>query len=540
MTNAAPAAPPPVKLVQFKINGRPMQVPAGTSIIQAAHAAGIDVPYFCYHPGLTPAGNCRMCLVEVSNSKKPVAACVTPVAENVEVLTDSPGARKAREGVLELMLVNHPLDCPICDKSGECMLQDHTYDHGPDHSRMIEPKVLKATKDLGSKITIWGNRCIVCTRCVRFCDEVAGTGELCVVERGDHSVVDVFPNYPIENPLAMNTVDLCPVGALISKDFLYQARVWNMRRQSSICAGCARGCNIEIQTIRNEIKRLMPRFQPEINSYWMCDYGRFDYKYIGTEDRQLRYRLVGSSGAVSANPAGIGANFALRLKNIADQHGREAVVGIASAFMTLEELYLFRRLFEQLGSSRLAALARPMAAEERFKKFTISGDKNPNRAGVELVLGKGRFEGALKEIKDGMRQGKIRAALVIADLPHQSLDEELAQLLGKLEFAAVFLLQQDPRLAGSVSIMPATTFAEKTGVMINEDGRLQRLQTAVQPPRRVRCEGEIFQEILVALGERDRIHSPAAVFQQMGEQGVPELRGLSHREIGDQGLVLKK
>lgn len=533
-------APDGVKMVKFKINGQEIEAPAGTSIIRAAQEHGFDVPHFCYHPGLRPDGNCRMCLVEASNSRKPVASCVTPVAEGIEVLTDSPTAREAREGVLELMLLNHPLDCPICDKSGECMLQDNVYDHGPDHSRMQEPKVLKPTKDLGSSIALWGNRCIVCTRCVRFCDDVAGTSELTIVERGDHSVVDVFPGYPLQNPLSLNTVDICPVGALISKDFLYQARVWNMKKFDSICTGCARGCNIEVQLERNQIKRLMPRVNPEVNDHWMCDYGRFEFKHALLEDRQLRYRLVSpTDGQVVSKPTEAARLLLDGVRAAIDAGGSEAVAGIASAFMTLEELLAFRTLFRTLGSSDIAALARPVLQDEEFPEFRISGDKNPNRAGVELLLGKNALGSNLESIKSGIREGRIRAAIVVDDLPHQPMDDELLELLGRLDFCGLFLIQEDPRLPDGVSLLPCSTFGEKEGTMINEDGRLQRVRLAMQLPRSVRYEHEIFQEMLVHLGERARVLSPGALFRQLGEEDLTEVKDMAPRDLGDLGKPLE-
>ncbi|MCZ6793353.1 MAG: 2Fe-2S iron-sulfur cluster-binding protein, partial [Planctomycetota bacterium] len=351
--NGAAEAP---GMVGFVLNGEKVHVPKGTTLIEAAHARGIDVPYFCYHPGLSPEGNCRMCLVEASNSRKPVAACITDCAEGVEVETHSEGALAARADVLEFMLINHPLDCPICDKSGECLLQDNSYDHGHAASRMVEEKELKQTKDLGSGIHIWGNRCIVCTRCVRFCHEVAGSGELTVVERGDRSVVDVLPEYPLHNSLAGNVVDICPVGALISKDFLYEARVWFEKKTDSICNGCARGCNIEVQTLHNKIKRLVPRHNPEVNGYWMCDHGRYDTEYVLGPRRWLRYRLGDSTA-----PARAATFIHEGLAAVVRDHGPTAVAGVASAFATLETLYLFRRLFEGFGAppENLAARARP-------------------------------------------------------------------------------------------------------------------------------------------------------------------------------------
>ncbi len=527
------------KTVHFEINGQAMEAPAGTTIIQAAHRAGIDVPYFCYHPGLVPEGNCRMCLVEVANGRKPIAACVTPVSEGMEVFTESPGAKEARKGVLELMLINHPLDCPICDKSGECILQDNTYDHGPDNSRMIELKELKPTKDLGSKIALWGNRCIVCTRCVRFCDDVAGTGELTIVNRADHSVVDVFDDYPLENPLAMNTVDICPVGALISKDFLYEARVWNMQKQDSICVGCARGCNIEVQSIRNEIKRLMPRHNPDVNSYWMCDYGRFDYRYVGADTRLFRYRMTApGNGASSSDPRDAARVLADGLRRTVDAHGPESVAGIASTFSTLEELLVFRRIFDEVGSGAVGALARPVVADEVFPGFRISGDKNPNRAGVTAILGAAALDGKLDEIAGGIRSGSIRGLVLIGDQPGQPLGDEWVELIGRLDFAAVFLLEADARIGGPVSVLPATTFAEKTGTMINEDGRVQRLRAAVAAPRSGRAEIELFQQVLVELGVVERVLSPDGVFRQLGDV-LPELEGKTHRDVGDLGLQLE-
>ncbi|MEM7261918.1 MAG: 2Fe-2S iron-sulfur cluster-binding protein, partial [Planctomycetota bacterium] len=227
------------EMVDWVLNGEPVQSPAGTTILEAAKAHGAEMPHFCYHPGLSIAGNCRICLVETNRSPKPAISCSERISEGLEVQTHSEKAIEAREGVMEFQLINHPLDCPVCDKAGECTLQDYSYEHGPDASRFVEKKNIRHTKDLGPTIKIWGNRCIVCTRCVRFCDEISGTGELCVVARGDRSVVDVFPGIPIDNPLAGNVVDLCPVGALISKDFMFQSRVWNTEQTETVCGGCA-------------------------------------------------------------------------------------------------------------------------------------------------------------------------------------------------------------------------------------------------------------------------------------------------------------
>lgn len=533
--NEAKGTTTDLKTVRFKLNEHELEVPLGTSIIEAARKVGVHIPYFCYHPGLTPEGNCRMCLVEVAKSNKPVPACTTPVADGMEVLTDSEGAKSARADVLEFMLLNHPLDCPICDKSGECLLQNHSYDHGKDHSRMVEDKQLKHTKDLGAEIHIWGNRCISCTRCVRFCDEIAGTGELTMVNRGDRSVVDVFPDYPLQNPLAGNVVDLCPVGALISRKFLYQARVWFEQKTPSVCLACARGCSIQIETLRNKVKRLVPRHNPHVNDYWMCDYGRNDFDYILGPERWLRYRLAGSH-----RPEDAPGFLADQLRAVVREHGPQAVGGLASAFMTLENLYLLRSLFEALEVplENLAARGRPQGAGQSFKGgFKISGDRNPNRTGVTRILGSDAFDARHEALIQRIRTGDLKGLVLVNDLPHHELDADLLEPLAGLEFVALFLLEADPRLPEPFALMPATAFSERDGTVINEDHRVQVLKQATQLPRGILPEHGVFQGALLALGAREREVSAAGIFTELGSV-IPELEGLTHGKVGPLGFQL--
>jgi NADH-quinone oxidoreductase subunit G len=522
--------------VKFKLNGREMEAPLGMNLIEAARSQGVSVPYFCYHPGLTPAGNCRTCLVEASNSKKPITACTTPVAEGLEIFTETEAVKKARAGVLEFILLNHPLDCPICDKSGECMLQDHTFSHGKDRSRMVEEKELKHTKDLGSGIILWGNRCILCTRCVRFCDEVSGTNELCVVERGDRSIIDVFPGRPLDNAMAGNVVDICPVGALISKEFLYEARVWFQKRAPGICTGCARGCNIEVQTLHNVIKRLVPRANPAVNGYWMCDHGRHDFQYVLGASRSLSVRIDAAAATL-----GRGRHLAARLRETVAAHGPASVAGIGSAFMTNEELYLLRKIFESLGAplGRLAALARADGREEVFKGgFRISADKNPNRRGARLLLGDHAFDAAVDEILVGIESGEIRALVIVSDRPHAPLgagerERRLLELLPRLEFLFVFELETGTQFPSKASVVPATTFSEKEGTYVNEDGRVQRARQSTELPRGAQREVEVFQECLTALGTWDRLVSPGAIFEELAPSlGIP---GATYSTLGSQG-----
>jgi NADH dehydrogenase/NADH:ubiquinone oxidoreductase subunit G len=276
--------------VTITLNGVEATVPKDLRIIEAAEQLGVGIAHYCYHPGLSAPAMCRMCLVEVEGAPKLAPACVTPVAEGQVIHTESERARTAREGTLEFYLLNHPLDCPVCDKSGECKLQDYTHAEGRKHGRSIEPKRVLGQDDFGGDILYDGDRCIMCTRCVRFMREVAQDDRLCVVQRGHRSVIDTFFDHGVEGNLwAGNIVDICPVGALLSKDFLHKARVWDLDNNSSICPNCSQGCNIRIDTRDNLVMRLRPRANADVNSYWMCDYGRHSYEWMNVTDRIRRH-----------------------------------------------------------------------------------------------------------------------------------------------------------------------------------------------------------------------------------------------------------
>ncbi|MGA9837822.1 MAG: 2Fe-2S iron-sulfur cluster-binding protein, partial [Gemmatimonadaceae bacterium] len=261
------------KLINLTIEGRTVAVPAGTSILEAAKAAGILVPHYCYHPGLPVAGVCRMCLVEVEKAPKLAPSCATAVAEGQVVHVHSPKALEARKGVLELLLINHPLDCPICDQAGECELQDYTYQEGRAEGRLRDGKRFNPVEDFGGDVMYVTNRCILCTRCVRFMDDVAHDAALNVSERGDRALIGKFEGKDLTHPWAGNVIDLCPVGALLSKDSLNKVRAWEVDRTASICPGCSQGCNMIIETRDNMVVRLRPRPNDAVNQYFMCDQG---------------------------------------------------------------------------------------------------------------------------------------------------------------------------------------------------------------------------------------------------------------------------
>jgi NADH-quinone oxidoreductase subunit G len=498
-------------MAKIKLNGKEIEVDGNDKILKICLDKGAFVPHYCWHPGLTPAGNCRMCLVKLSNSRKLEVSCMAPVVEGLEVTTEGPEVDAGRKAVLEYMLINHPLDCPICDKAGECDLQDYTYKYRQGHSRFEEEKQIRHTKDLGPNIRLWGNRCIVCTRCVRFCEEVTGTGELCVVNRADHSVVDVFPGLPIDNPLSLNVVDLCPVGALIDKNFMYQARVWFTKQTESVCASCSRGCNLEATVLDNDIKRMVPRPNLEVNQYWMCDEGRLNFRYVAS-DRRLT-RATGTTQEIALT--GRTLRFA----------------GILSTYATIEEMFLFKKLMEALKARVVGFLTLLRGERRTFPGgFTIEPDKTPNRAYAEKLFGVEALVPGYQEVVAELYAGTIQGLLVMNGIPDFHLPPELVDAAKKAEFLAISDILSNPLAEFAHVVAPGTAWAEKDGTFMNVDGRVQRIRKMVEPPVTARPETTWLQEALVALQAREQVTSVEGVFREA-------LPGLDYGKLGSQGCM---
>jgi NADH-quinone oxidoreductase subunit G len=497
-------------MAKIKLNGKEIEVDPKDKLLKICLDQKAFVPHYCWHPGLSPAGNCRMCLVKVSNSRKLEVSCMYPVTEGMEVWTEGPEVDAGRKSVLEYLLINHPLDCPICDKAGECDLQDYTYTYRKGLSRFEEDKNIRHTKDLGPNIRIWGNRCIVCTRCVRFCEEVAGSGEMCVVNRGDRSVVDVFPGLPVDNPLSLNVVDICPVGALIDKNFMYSARVWFTEKKETVCASCSRGCNAELTVHENEIKRMTPRANPDVNQYWMCDEGRLKTGYVASE-RRIR-RATGSAA------------------ELASEGKRLKLAAVASASATVEELWLFKKLCDALGVRALGILTLSKGQTLEFKGgFTIEADKTPNRAYAEKLFGAEAVAAGAGPAVAALNDGSANALFVMNAIPDFALPADLVAAARKAEFVAVGDLLRNPLEEFANVVLPGCAWAEKDGVFMNVDGRLQRIRKGVEPPVQAKPEVEWLQEALVALGERPSVLSAEAVFREA-------FPGLDYGKLGPLGV----
>jgi NADH-quinone oxidoreductase subunit G len=495
-------------------------VPAGTSILEAAKQVGVLIPHYCYHPGLPVAGVCRMCLVEVEKAPKLAPACATAVAAGQVVHVHNETSRDARKGVLEMLLINHPLDCPICDQAGECELQDYTWQEGRADSRYREPKRFNPVEDFGGDVMYVPNRCILCTRCVRFMDDVAKDSVLNVSERGDRALIGKFEGKDLTHPWSGNVVDLCPVGALLSKDFLNKARAWELDRSASVCTGCSQGCNIMIETRDNTVMRLRPRPNPEVNEFFMCDYGRLNYRWMNRRDRLETPAILGAPGyqAVDWDVALEGAAKILK--------GKRAFV-LASPDLPNEVFYLLARLVRLSGGAGAFRVAQGAEAPlDGVEDLALRADRAANARGAEL-FGFERRDVPLDAMPDG-------DALLIVD--HEIGEAERD---GVARASAVVLLSTilPPDLERAHVTLPICNRAEEEGTLTNLRGRVQRYLQAKAAPGLARPGWFVLADLLGLLGDSVGALSAAQVFDQLAASH-PEFAGLSYDLLGLRGRPL--
>jgi len=459
---------------KITIDGKELEFKQGQTIIEAAKQGGIDIPHFCWHSSLSVSGNCRICLVEVEKLPKLVIACSTLATDGMVVQTASQKTLDARNAVMEFILINHPLDCPICDEAGECKLQDYAYEHSVGESRFIEEKNHKDKRvQLGPRIMFDGERCISCSRCIRFSDEIAGKNQLTFVKRGDRVTITTFPGESFDNNYTLNTVDICPVGALTSADFRFKSRVWEMSATDSVCVGCSRGCNTEVWVRDNKIQRLTPRHNEAVNSHWMCDYGRLNtFKFVNDETR-----VDGPSIRREGQLIKVSWDEAL---NLAHDRLREfktsEIAFIGSAFATAEDNYLFARLAKHMGVHNID-FARHIAHGD-FDNLLLLEDKTPNSLGAELAGIKPEHGGlSFDEIMEAVKIKKIKALYILED-DLAGLGEEYAAALGKLDLLIVHAVNYNKTTDYADVVLPSAAFAEKNGIFVNFAGTAQRLKPA--------------------------------------------------------------
>ncbi len=471
-------------LVKLTIDGREVEVPPGTSVLEAAKLAGVLVPHYCYHPALPAAGVCRMCLVEIEKQPKLAASCATPVAPGMVVKVASPQAEAARQSVLEFLLINHPLDCPICDQAGECELQDFVFNEGRAATRYGEyAKRFSPVEDFGPDVLYVPNRCILCTRCVRFMDDVANEAVLNVSERGDRAYIGVFEGEALDHPWSGNVVDLCPVGALISKDFLHKARAWDLDKTASICPGCTQGCNVTIETRDNQVLRLRPRPNPGLNSHFMCDEGRLGYQWMNRADR-LEAPMVREGGRLVA------VDWEKALETAAElmRGARGEWVGLASPDASCEAL------------DRLGAL---LKANRGTGAFRVREGKEAPLAGIpDLALRKERAANVHGALAAGFTnqweqavQKAPRAALVIVLMDWRDGATDAVGTAPEIYIGTT--LPQGARASAAV-VLPCANMAEEDGTFRNVRGTVQPYFQAKSPPGMARPAAWILDAVAEA------------------------------------------
>jgi NADH-quinone oxidoreductase subunit G len=508
----------------LKIDDVEITVEPGTRVIEAADRLGIDIPRFCYHPGLSVAANCRMCLVETNRSPKLVPSCYETCCDGLEVKTRSGKVLEARRAVLEYILLNHPVDCPICDQAGECDLQDLYFAHDHQPSRHEFRKLHKPkARILGPQIVYDGERCINCTRCIRVCDEVAKSPQLQQVQRGERTYIDVFPGMELDHAYSMCTADVCPVGALTTRDFRFKCRAWFTHGTQSVCAECSRGCSVRIDVYRNEVQRVVPRENPQVNQFWACDAGRLAY-HAYEKDRLAVARVRGEAGGPAE------ALDALA-RGLAALPPDARVLVVLSPTMTIEDAWAAIWLFRgRPGTVRFAVGGRAPGAHD---DILIRADKAPNRAGLTYVLG---GLGAAPVPLDPALAGDPTAIVVFGD-DHAATDALIAAM-GKAQVSAAFVPRDGALAAAAGVALPVLSPYETDGVWVNEFGVAQRVRGAVTPAGDTRSVPEWLAELGARLGDRTVAATPALAFAQAAA-AIPAFSGLSLEGIGPHGIVLK-
>jgi NADH-quinone oxidoreductase subunit G len=505
-------------LVHLTIDDVPVAVPAGTTIIEAAKQAGVLVPHYCYHPSLPSPAVCRMCLVEVEKAPKLMPACVTAVAEGQVVRTQSPPARKAREAVLEFLLINHPLDCPICDQAGECELQDYVFQEGRAGTRYADyPKRFNPVEDFGPDILYVPNRCILCTRCVRFMEDVARRPVLNVSERGDRAYIGIDPGERLDHPWSGNVVDLCPVGSLISKDFLHKARAWDLDKTPGICPGCTQGCNMMMDTRDGVVVRLRPRPNLEVNRHFMCDVGRADYRWMNRGDR-AEVPLAREGG----RPEPLDWDRAIERLAALVRGTSGRVVILASGRASTESLAWVRRLVD--GRDVTAAVRVPLGEEAPLPgvaNLALRRERAANLEGARLAGYRATWEDALARL-DG---ADLALALDV------ELAEPEAERLARAGTVVALATLDAEWPAHAALVLPVTAMPEENGTFVNRDRRVQRYAQAKAAPGMARPAWWIAAEAWARLAGAGAPQTAAEAFAALGEW-IPELSGLSYADLG--------
>lgn len=489
------------KMVSLTIEGRQVTVPSGLSILEAAKTVGVLIPHYCYHPGLPVAGSCRMCLVDVEKMPKLAPACATSVMDGQVVRVQTPQVLEARKSVLEFLLINHPLDCPICDRSGDCELQDYTFAEGPAVSRFHEPKRFNPVEDFGGDILYVPNRCILCTRCVRFMSDVAQESVLNVSERGDRALIGKAEGHDLTNPWAGNIIDLCPVGALLSKDFLNKARSWELDRAPSICTGCSQGCNIVVETRDNVVVRFRPRSNTDVNQYYMCETGRAGYRTFNRRDR-AEHPMIRRGNRLEI------ADWDDAIGEVIRACENRRLVILASPNLSNESLFLLEQMRAAVGGETVMRVATgnevvlPGAPDLALRSERAANATAARLMGFVVV----------ERLADTLQPGDV---LIVVD---DDMHDVILPVIDRAEHI-VYIGTALPDIldARATVVLPSTNVLEEEGTLTNLRGRVQRFMQSKTAPGIARPTWYVLADILMGIGGAGPFFTAAEVFAALSK-----------------------
>ena len=521
----------------FELDGKTVEFEPGEKILSAAMRAGIQIPHYCYHPGMSVVATCRMCMVDVIDmgngrpAPKLQTSCSMDAVEGMKVETMNEKVKDAKELVMEYLLINHPLDCPICDQSGECVLQDYSFEFGSGKSEMEYSKRVYGWRDIGTFVALERNRCIHCTRCDRFTREITGTNEFGMFNRGHELTVDTYSDRPMTNQFQGNMADICPVGAITEKEFRFKRRVWKLKKTPSICVGCSTGCNVTIEYDKNEVFRLKPRDNPDVNKWWMCDQGRLTYKDLNIRENRVAHPL-GKTAEGFQEISWENAFSAIREKISELQPTSNEVIGLVDTHASNEELYLFKKLLKEgFDSDQLffPDLEWEQPVSDFFINSLITSDKSPNRAGARMVGLKGAksSEEVTSKIPTGTK------VLLVFGKPFE--DENLLSQAGNIPLVINIAAWQSGWSETADVTLPGRLHSEKDATYTNKAGRVQRVNTAIRAFHKTRPDWMVLCGLMELLDVDNKADSAEAVFQELSEI-EKAFQGLQWESIGSDGI----
>ena len=521
----------------FELDGKTVEFEPGEKILSAAMRAGIQIPHYCYHPGMSVVATCRMCMVDVIDmgngrpAPKLQTSCSMDAVEGMKVETMNEKVKDAKELVMEYLLINHPLDCPICDQSGECVLQDYSFEFGSGKSEMEYSKRVYGWRDIGTFVALERNRCIHCTRCDRFTREITGTNEFGMFNRGHELTVDTYSDRPMTNQFQGNMADICPVGAITEKEFRFKRRVWKLKKTPSICVGCSTGCNVTIEYDKNEVFRLKPRDNPDVNRWWMCDQGRLTYKDLNIRENRIAHPL-GKTAEGFQEISWENAFSAIREKISELQPTSNEVIGLVDTHASNEELYLFKKLLKEgFDSDQLffPDLEWEQPVSDFFINSLITSDKSPNRAGARMLGLKGAksSEEVTSKIPTGTK------VLLVFGKPFE--DENLLSQAGNIPLVINIAAWQSGWSETADVTLPGRLHSEKDATYTNKAGRVQRVNTAIRAFHKTRPDWMVLCGLMELLDVDNKADSAEAVFQELSEN-EKGFQGLQWESIGSDGI----